>query len=154
MQSGYPYCISVRTVERELLLRCSSDAEAETWRQAIIGKSSTPLLAASNGDYKNDFQSSTTVSSSTAPSDSLIAEDGDSLDLTGISIGHRLLPDSSVPSSLHSTVSSVGGSIGAIPGWDGKKNSLGCPQPPLTHSSPHRLLSRTPHLTAAVCCCA
>ncbi len=123
MQTGYPYCISVRTVERELLLRCQSDAEAETWRQAIINKSSTPLLAASVGDCKDDFS---TVSSSKAPSDSLIAEDGDSLDLTGISIGHRLLPDSSEPGSSHSAASSVGGSSGAIPGWDGKKNSLGC----------------------------
>ncbi len=128
MQTGNPYCISVRTVERELLLRCSSDAEAETWRKAIINRSSTPLFAAglTIGDSKDDLQSSITGSAVKATSDSLLAHDGDSLDLTGISSGHRYLSESSQPSStMQSTASSVCSSGGAIPGWDGKRNSLG-----------------------------
>lgn len=125
-QAGFPHCICVRTVERELLLRCSSDAEAETWRIAILGKSNAPLsverLSVKLGT-DSDSVSLPGSRSKKESSDSIMAEDGDSLDLTGISLGHRFLTES-VSGSTKSSLSSNAG--GAIPGYDGKKNSIGC----------------------------
>jgi hypothetical protein len=114
-------------VERELLLRCSSDAEAETWRKAIASKSSAslsvePLSVALASDSSSMFASPLPVSPSKICTDSIIAEDGDALDLTGISISHRYLTESASGSTKSSVSSNAGG---AIPGWDGKKNSIG-----------------------------
>jgi hypothetical protein len=132
VQVGHPHCISVRTVERELLLRCCSAEEAESWRQAIISCSSAPLPASGNsvvaadvsssGLASSTFSSSLSASHSKTTSDSLMAQDGDSLDASSISIGHRIMTEVSRDSSK----SSCSGSSGAIPGWDGKKNSIGC----------------------------
>jgi hypothetical protein len=120
----------VRTVERELLLRCSSGTEAESWRQAIICCSSTSLhdkgSSSVDGDGKTAFTSSPSGSFSKPASDSVLAEDGDALDATGISMNHRMMTEDSTASRALSF--NGGGSIGAIPGWDGKKNSIGCAQ--------------------------
>jgi hypothetical protein len=114
----------VRTVERELLLRCSSEEEAETWRKSIMSRSIAPLFATDSGQgVPSSVFALQNASVEKQPSDSLIAEDGDSLDVSGISIAHRVLQSASECDS--SRLSSFSSSTGAFPGWDGKKNSLG-----------------------------
>ncbi len=123
----------MRTVERELLLRCSSDVEAETWRKALISSSSASLSSQGSsqvfGGSDAVIVSSFSGSFSKSASESLLAEDGDALDETGVSMSHRIMTVGSAESTKSSF--SGGSSAGAIPGWDGKKNSIGCVQAPV-----------------------
>jgi hypothetical protein len=51
------------------------------------------------------------------------------LDETGVSMSHRIMTVGSAESTKSSF--SGGSSAGAIPGWDGKKNSIGCAHAPV-----------------------
>ena len=122
VQAGPPHCISVRTVERELLLRCSSEAEVQLWRQAILSSSSS--LPKSIEAFRGTAHAALDFSDISFPkrtTDSLVAEDGDATEPDALA--HRFMTDFSLPQS---SATSISGGGGAIPGWDGKKNSIGC----------------------------
>ena len=138
MQAGHPHCISVRTVERELLLRCSSDAEAEIWRRAITSNSGG--IPGSVESFRGTSSVDVSEMLPKRTTDSLIAEDGDASE--PFALAHRYMTDLSLSQSV---ATSVNGSGGAIPGWDGKKNSLGwvartCSGGTAPHHARHRFI--------------